>query len=379
MKLFYVEIKKENESMKYRAGAITLFDLNNYGNRLQNHAVVKCLEILGFEAETIVIERNDRIRFIKNYLKALIGKNKKTKFYKFYNFSLKYTNPHWYFCKNDVVNRTIKNRYQFFSVGSDQVWNSKYLMPENRNLVLQERLLAFIDSSKRMSFAASFAVQNIPENDKYIFYKELSLFKNILVRENRGKEIIEELGKKYSDFSLTANVILDPTMLLTAEYWKTLATNHIKSQEYILEIFICKKSSLADSTILKIKNKKNYSSINIFEENYGPEEFLELILKAKYIFTDSFHAVAFSILFEKNFMVFERSDKSQKNDSRFLTLFETLNINNRIVSNDVEANRFLETDIDYQKVRKNLEEARIKGWTYLKNIINSMELEDKNE
>ena len=365
--------------MKYRAGAITLFDLNNYGNRLQNHAVVKCLEILGFEAETIVIERNDRIRFIKNYLKALIGKNKKTKFYKFYNFSLKYTNPHWYFCKNDVVNRTIKNRYQFFSVGSDQVWNSKYLMSENRNLVLQERLLAFIDSSKRMSFAASFAVQNIPENDKYIFYKELSLFKNILVRENRGKEIIEELGKKYSDFSLTANVILDPTMLLTAEYWKTLATNHIKSQEYILEIFICKKSSLADSTILKIKNKKNYSSINIFEENYGPEEFLELILKAKYIFTDSFHAVAFSILFEKNFMVFERSDKSQKNDSRFLTLFETLNINNRIVSNDVEANRFLETDIDYQKVRKNLEEARIKGWTYLKNIINSMELEDKNE
>ena len=372
-------IEKENEGMKNRVGVITLFDLNNYGNRLQNHAVIKCLEILGFRAETVVIERNDKARFIKNYLKALIGKNKKTKFYKFYEYSLKYTNPHWYFCRDKVVNRTITNRYNFFSVGSDQVWNSKYLTFSNKNLVLQERLLAFTDSSKRMSFSASFSVQNIPEEDKNIFYKELSLFKNILVRENRGKEIIEELGKEYLNPFLTASVILDPTMFLTAEYWKTVATNSIEDQDYVLEIFICKKSDLAESTISKIKKKVNCLSINIFERNYGPEEFLELILKAKYIVTDSFHAVAFSILFEKNFMVFERSDKSQKNDSRFLTLFETLKMSNRIVTNDIEANRLLERNIDYQTVRKNLEIARIKGWTCLKNMIKSMGIEVKDE
>lgn len=365
--------------MKYRVGAITLFDLDNYGNRLQNHAVIKCLDMLGLEAETIVIERDDRVRFVKNYLKALIGKNRKTKFYKFYDYSLRYTNPHCYFCRDKVVNRTISKRYHFFSVGSDQVWNSKYLASKTKNLVLQERLLAFTDSSRRMSFSASFSVQNIPEDDKDTFFKELSLFKNILVREKRGKEIIEELGKEYSTPSLTANVILDPTMLLTAEYWKTIATNCIENQGYVLEIFICKKSSLANSAILKIKNRDNYSSIDIFEGDYGPKEFLELILKAQYIFTDSFHAVAFSILFEKNFMVFERSDKSQKNDSRFFTLFETLNMNSRIASDADEANRLLELDINYQQIIENLEKARVKGWSCLKNTIKEMGFEVENE
>lgn len=363
---------------KYRVGVITLYDLNNYGNRLQNHAVIACLEKLGVEAETVIIEREDRFRPLKCFLKALIGKIIKTKFSKFYYFTIIYTKPRWFYCPKSIVNDKIIKRYHAFSVGSDQVWNSKYLAPNSKSVVLQERLLAFADSSKRLAFSASFSVQDIPEEDKIVFYNQLINFPQILVRENRGKEIVKDLGLRFSNKKLNAKVILDPTMMLTADYWKSIASNSFQEKNYILELFLCPKSELADTALKKIKKEYACQIVNIFDHKYGPKEFIELISKARYICTDSFHAVAFSILFEKNFMVFERSDNSQQNDSRFITLFKRLKIDSRIVKKFADIDKIWENVIDYKNVSLELKEAQNYSWRLLKNAFQKLEL-DKNE
>ena len=46
--------------------------------------------------------------------------------------------------------------------------------------------------------------------------------------------------------------------------------------------------------------------------NYAsPQDFLSLIKHAKYVFTDSFHAVVFSNIYEKQYFVFNRSKQGE--------------------------------------------------------------------
>lgn len=364
--------------MKHKIGVITLYDLNNYGNRLQNCAVIKCLEVFGVQAETILIERHDVMRPLKDEIKAILGRRHETKFYKFFEFSRQYTNPKWFYCPQKVINTRVKKRYQAFAIGSDQVWNSKYLKVRDKDLILQERLLGFAKPNQRISIAASFSLQDIPDDDKRIFFDELKLFPKILVREKQGKKIVQSLGEQYGK-KLDSVVVLDPTLLLTREYWDGLKSNVFPEKDYILEIFICPKSKLAVSVCDKIQEQYHCKKINILDTNSGPREFIELVSKARYICTDSFHAMAFSILFQKQFIIFERSDKSQKNDSRFVTIFDTLKMNNRIATDRKEVELIIKEKIDYEQVTSELENARKSSWEILEEAFRKLDFGECNE
>ena len=53
------------------------------------------------------------------------------------------------------------------------------------------------------------------------------------------------------------------------------------------------------------KADEKFADISISEASVG--QFLYLIKNAEYVFTDSFHATVFSLIFEKQFFVFERA------------------------------------------------------------------------
>ena len=53
---------------------------------------------------------------------------------------------------------------------------------------------------------------------------------------------------------------------------------------------------------------------NIRIENANPSDFVSLIKNSEYVFTDSFHATAFSLIYKKQFFVFNRYKNGGMND-----------------------------------------------------------------
>jgi hypothetical protein len=148
-------------------------------------------------------------------------------------------------------------------------------------------------------------------------------------------------------------------------------------EEYILVYTVGYDSELAKmvnylSKKLNIKvrhfgRRNRYK--RVFRSAYegGPFEFLNLIKNAKYIFTNSFHATAFSILFHKNFFVVP----PKKRSSRITHLIKKLGLDNRMVCNYEEFIRMGHSKkINYYLVEKKLTKERKKSLEFLKNAIN---------
>ena len=108
-------------------------------------------------------------------------------------------------------------------------------------------MLTFVEPQKRISFAASFGINDIPKKFKKKVGEELKKFKAISVREDRGKEIVEELTGRED-----VQVLVDPTMLLTTSDWDSVIKmpNKLKSQKFILNYFL---GELSDSRKEEIK------------------------------------------------------------------------------------------------------------------------------
>ena len=118
-----------------KIGIITLSGNYNYGNRLQNYAMQEVYKKLGFEAETIWNKMcsDNKTKFpilvrLKNGIKPMIGRTNYVKIVdtrrrNFENFTDTYIKNSNYIIKNDNDNTKLNEMYDYFSVGSDQVWN----------------------------------------------------------------------------------------------------------------------------------------------------------------------------------------------------------------------------------------------------------------
>ena len=111
--------------------------------------------------------------------------------------------------------------------------------------------------------------------------------------------------------------------------------------------------------------------MNDYKKNVGPAEFISLIKNAVAVCTDSFHGVCFSIIFRKEFYVFERVKQfALENEYRFNDLFRRLGIGNRIMANNRDID--LAEEIDWKLVEDRLKGERENSICYLKNAIKSI-------
>lgn len=93
------------------------------------------------------------------------------------------------------------------------------------------------------------------------------------------------------------------------------------------------------------------------------ETFLKLIDEAEYVISNSFHGIAFSIIFEKQFYAVGMGNKA----SRVLSLLQIAGIEDRYV--DVNSLVDLENTIDYSVVRKNMMKLIESSQMYLINAL----------
>lgn len=351
-----------------KIGLITIIDNDNYGNRLQNFAIYSFLKEKGFEVETInnKPETNDKKRIIiRNIKKIIESRNKKKESIR--NSCFKEFNSNINFSRKKITAfSNIDNRYDYFIVGSDQVWNPNF------GRLRDVDLLNFTKLDKKISFSASYGISELPEQYKTKTKKALSTFKAISVREDAGKVIVEELTNRTD-----VEVLVDPTMLLTAEEWDKVSKrpkqlDNLKNDKYILNYFLGKLSEGRKKEIERVARENDCEIINILDKNSpfyqtGPSEFLYLEKNAFLICTDSFHSSVFAILYDRPFIIFNREDRVENMNSRIETLIKKFNLKDREFIGEI-TNKNL--NHDYTEAYKILKKEREKANNFLKKALN---------
>ena len=205
----------------------------------------------------------------------------------------------------------------------------------------------------------------------------LDRFNKISVREQSSKNLIESVVEK------PVQVVCDPVFLLSREKW--IKSMQLKAPEgkYILCYFLGDNPEYQETAkklqeILNIKVK--VIPTNIFgyslgfetQKTVGPKDWLSLLYGAEFVLTDSFHATAFSIIFNKSFYVLKRfSDTSPKSqNSRIYHLLNMTGLEDRIWQ-DTTSVSYIENDI-WKTVDEKMRTERETSILWLKNA-----LEDK--
>lgn len=361
-----------------KIGIMTYHRAVNYGAILQTYALNKVLSKLNCDCEVIdyrcsKIEDNYKIkslsecRNLKDIAKSLIYRKTKkevyNKFEEFRNTYLKLSRP--YNNYNELL--STNDIYDKFICGSDQVWNYAGTNFD------KAYFLDFVkDTHKRNSYAASFGFETIPEEYKEKYVELLSKFNNISVREKQGREIVKALINR------DAEVLIDPVLLLSKEEWSQIAINFKNQKDYIL-LYIFEltpaikkfaqnlsRETGCEIVYIPVGFKINMPLNVFYAKDVGPREFLGLFLNAKYVITNSFHGIAFSINFNKEFFV-DLLNKSQKVNSRIENILGLFDLRNRYIDNAINDD-FL-TTIYYGTVNNILTVERNKSLDYLKKII----------
>ena len=313
-------------------GIITLNDNNNYGNRLQNYAMQKVIQEYGYVVKDIVNTKKDIksrlisiIQFV-NCEKNISMRQRKKSFDVFNEDFIELEKTRLKHGKKELI---FQKNYNKFVIGSDQIWNPYYI-----NVTRGEEIINFAlfeSSQKVISYAASFGVRDIPNDKRKIYIDGLNNISKISVREDRGAEIVKELiGRE-------AQVVLDPTLLLDREDWKKIMKEpkFVPKKKYILTYFLGNISDERKKKFEELANKNNFEIVNLGKIEYpqyyisGPSEFLWYFNNAEIVFTDSFHACVFSIIFDKTFYFMNREDNSISMNSRIETLLSKFNLNDR--------------------------------------------------
>ena len=309
-----------------KIGIITINDYDNYGNRLQNYAVQEIIKKIGHTPITLpnASRANTKEKYFIRKIRSIFDKKYSKNHTRAKNF--KSFNQLISFSKHTFDAYHHKEYCDYYVVGSDQVWNP--YIDRCREL----DLLTFAPKDRRIALAASFSVNAIPNGKKTLLKTELPKFKAISVREERGKEIIQELGIKQK-----VTVLSDPTFILSDTEWAKVTKKPLNIEvpkKYILLYFL---GEISDSRLRKIKHyakQNNCAIINILDPTdhfygSGPSEFLYLEKNASLICTDSFHSSVFGIIFQRPFIVFDREQNGVVSmNTRIETLLKKYKLEN---------------------------------------------------
>lgn len=255
----------------------------------------------------------------------------------------------------------------FYLTGSDQVWNSKH------NLYLNKRYFfeGLPSSVKKVSYSASFGVDELPIEEYQEVKKMLASYSHISVRENSAKVIVESMGYQ-------ATQLIDPTIMLDLERWKAFMSERIINEPYLLlyipynivdkkKIYetarmIAKEKSLKVVTFSWDFTKESLADKTIRYAN--PGDFLSLMHYADFVITNSFHGTAFSINLNKQFFVYMPSGFG----TRIKSILTLCNLENRLLIGK-ETNYPVEDIIDYSSVNKILDAERQRATNFLKQAL----------
>lgn len=231
-----------------------------------------------------------------------------------------------------------------FIFGSDQIWNPVICNGYDRYYLADAEAFK---GKKCIAYSASVGrVSNI-ESDSKELLNRLSGFSLIGARENSLNEWLKAQG--ITNSALT----LDPVMLAGKKYFEPI-TQEIDKRKPFLFLFMVDRLPKAKAVADLIAAQYNLEIIEFAScyetfafkgkmQTKSPEYFLGMIKAASYVVTTSFHATAFSILFEKNFTAVSSRNGLNERVQSLLSLF---NLESRL---SFDENNIDFSSIDYDK------------------------------
>lgn len=334
----------------------------NYGNRLQNYALQKVLEQLGYRAETLnrPIRGNQRniwdnrksfIHWLFRYRTTILH----LKSVNFYFWNTRYIRWSRILATDENLDSLV-NQYDFFVAGSDQIWNPKFRWGLDPYMYLQ-----FAPPNKRIAYAASIGIESYEDtsqqNTQKCFWQN---WKAISARESAGSRIIEKCVET------NVPVLVDPVLLLPAGYWREFVRHIRIPKRFILVYILGGQPDNYQSYIHELSVAMECQVVDMMKDityaTSNPSRFVALLDNADYVVTDSYHAFAFSVLFHKEFTFLNRVGLGINMNSRISTLIHKLKMDN------CEWNTITEfKNINWDRVDEVLKQERDVAYAFLRN------------
>jgi hypothetical protein len=245
-----------------------------------------------------------------------------------------------------------------FIVGSDQVWNPRFIS-EREDIYF---LNFGSDSAKRISYAASLGMKQWPKDFEQCVLPMLQKFDAISVREESAVEYLTSLGLK------NVVCVCDPTILHKGDFYREQFQGAIaesKPYAFIYKIRETIPDSVSeilptDVKIVELQKRKSMVSVT---------QWLANIDHAEFVVTDSFHCAVFCILFHKSFLVIPNRSHGKGMNERFATLLGKTALEYRVLSCEESKEQvlnILNRPIDWNKIDRIMEEWRTYSGNWLK-------------
>lgn len=366
-----------------KIGILTYHRAENYGAMLQAYALRTYLQGLGHDVSFVDYWPSYHVDYFKvfswNRFKQSGWKRKiiylqeaslwfypkmirSKRLQRFINESLGVTGkPHY----NENTKKT--EHYDVVVYGSDQIWRKQnmegvefddwYFGAEN------------IVADKKIVYAGSMGtVKTTAIEDKYVC-RMMKNFQKISVRE-------ADLQSYLKNLQITSTLVIDPVFLLSKEQWqKVVAPRNDSEGKYILFYNLLNKAesvrfaeTLSNETGLPIKEINKKMSYRHLGRRYistaSVDAFLQMIQDAEYVVSNSFHGVAFSLLFQKQFFAVGMGDRA----NRVKSLLNSIGLNCRYVE-DVSVSPMSVIGINYNNIQGKLESMICLSKEYLQTSV----------
>lgn len=325
-----------------KVGILTFHASHNYGSMLQAYALQQTVTGLGHDCEIINFRTDRQRRFYRPFF-INGGLRSKVKAVLYPRIAIDDVRKHRSFERFLREHLQISEReyrtaqqlseallpYDAIIAGSDQIWNTSCFDFD------RAYFLSFAPSGvRKIAYAPSMGpeprIQVLKESDRTIC-KDLTDFAAVSVRESATADRIEHITGKRPE------ITLDPTLLLSPEQWVALTPQKcIYEKDYILlytpwynENIYNEAARFAEKwdmdVVVTLPESSRYwqkkQSHFKFITAVGPLEFLNLVKNARIVVSQSFHAVVFSIMFNRQFYAINGMD-----DARISNILNMLNL-----------------------------------------------------
>lgn len=343
-----------------KTGIVTFHRSHNCGSILQSYAMQTTLNEYGLHAEFIDFATKGQAELYsvfrplkfgtfrmfaksvyKNGLGAILYSRAKQNWTSYDKYFTKYLNVSVksYSDSSELIEEDLG--YDKYLTGSDQVWNVSIDDYDDAYF------LNFVHKHPKIAYAVSQGAKDIRKyaSDSQKIAKYIKDIDFVSTREENGQKWLKGLtGEKYP-------VVLDPTLLHAQSEYTNIEEPHgvpgIEPGRYIF-IYATPLSREFMKLIKKYARQNNLEIViwhnDIWLKRLGwltgvkcpkeqnPGKYLDLIKNAKFVCTSSFHGVAFSTIYRKNFVVLENEGMRAGDDDRMTGFLKRLGMFDRIVS-----------------------------------------------
>lgn len=350
-----------------KVGILTFHRALNYGAVLQCYALQESIKSLGYETYVIdyiqpYIEQIYKLHGIRKFISGIPFpkginstidriKGRALSKERFESFRSKYLS-----LIHEPQNK-IPQAIDTYVIGSDQLWSCNCYGGSIDPIFFgnfNKRL-----SSKVIGYAISTMDGSLESVGKDNLKRYISNFNALSLREQKYKERLESL------IGVSAHVDLDPTLLVNETVWEKIVNeNWSKKRPYIVLYYVSRDVDYdfygeLKQKAFKVAKDNDWDIIDLTSQTYSVEDYVSAFKFAKCVITTAFHAVAFSVIFERPLCAVMLRDGE---DGRSENLLNAIGLEAAMVTRDFKLKI---PQLNYKQAKEKLLQMRSESMKYL--------------